>query len=341
MKALWDAMNHPMFQEITASVSSTSLILTHTTPGEDFHVEALISGSSEADLPLITATTPGRGPKFFMDVDNWENRTVPDSQDKIVIDDVQNPIAFDIDLVQSFHVFVSVGGFCQYRLNSKKAIFVDNQKVRIQSSGTLPSGASAGYYYVKSPTQDGKFYLSTDTTLGNRLTSTSAGSGTHSIGLKDISLHVNARFPGAQIGLPLIRANYPEYLPRDLNCWFLQMVIGDTFLGGSGLSLGRFDAEDSDVANGVDFITSQSSTDKYPAVCFKFNNSALVFNQRGGDAGLAVHDGEVCVIDHINQSAVQASIVVANTTCDNPSTFYGKQQIFRSTVPGVTNQLIA
>lgn len=337
----WNAFNHPMFQEITASQSSTSVVLTHKTAGEDFHVEALISGVSDPDLPQVTATTPGRGPGFFMDLDNWKDRTPPDSQDKIVIDDALNPIRFDIDLVQTFDKYGTSGGFTTFRLTSKKAIFVDNQKVRVQSSNTLPSGMSAGYYYVKSPTQDGIFFLSTDTTLGNRLTSTSSGTGTHKIGLHDIDLHVYARFSGARIGLPRYRLNQLEYLPTELNCWFKTMIVCDPVLGGNGLSLGRFDAEDSAVTGGVTLFTSQSSQDNYPAVCFKFNNAAVVFVQRGGDAGLAVHDGETCSIDHIEQTGETAQLIVANTTTDAASTLLGNYRFYRSTIAGVTNQFIA
>lgn len=332
----WNSINHGLRQRITATVSSTAILFTGVAANEDFHIRAFISGAAEADLPIITEDQAGDGPSFFMSPDNWQDQTVPSSEDTIIIDNGNAGILYDIDLVQQFTKYDVSGGFVRWQLADKKKTFVQNQKVWVQSSGTLPSGLSAQYYYIRNPTSDGLFHLSTGASDAGRITSSDAGTGTHKVGLKDITMIVEARFPGGQVGLPIRRFNANEYLPRAMNCWFKQLIIGQNFLGGNGLSFGDFDCEDSAVSDGVIVVTSSNSNSNVPAVLLRVNNSALVLKQKGGDVGVCVYPDQVGVLDHIEQDA--GRILICNTTMDNPSRFLGEYKFYNSTVPGVMNK---
>lgn len=333
--AAWNAINHALRNRVTASVDGTEVVFTAGTAGEDFHIRAYISGAAEADIPQITADVSGGGPTFFMNEQNWKNGVIPGSGDTIIIDEAQSAILYDIDLVQPFVKFDVSGGFVRWQLSNKKQTFVSGQKVYVVSSGTLPSGLTTGYYYVLNATTDGMFHLSTTTSNADRITSSDAGTGNHRIGLREMDVRILARYAGAQIGLPQRRASLPEYLPTHLNCWFDSLVIGDAILGGNGLTLGRFDCEDSAVSDGLVVHQSVSPQGNIPPIELLINNSTTVLRQYGGSVALAPYPGQTCVLDHIEQNA--GDILISNTTTDARSRLLGTYKIYNSTIAGVLN----
>lgn len=334
--AAWNTISHGLRERITASVLSNDVLFTCVAPNEDFHIRATIAGAAETDLPIVSEHQVGSGPGYFMHPDNWADQTVPDSEDTIIIDNAQAPILWDLDLVQQFAYYDTNGGFARFILADRKKTFVHNQKLRVQSTVTLPTGLTAGYVWVKNPDGYGRFQLSTTADDADRLTTSAAGSGVHRIGLHDVNVVVYARFAGSQIGLPIRRANSKEYLPRSLNCWFERLVIGDGFLGGNGLTFGSFDCEDAPVTNGLIVDRTSNSNSNVPAVLIKTNNSATVLQQYGGDVGVAVYPDETAVMSHVEQNG--GRILLSNTTCSNPSRFLGEYKFYNSTIPGVSNQ---
>ena len=245
----------------------------------------------------VMESVRGSGPQFFDVPGNWSLKRLPSSGDDLVIDEAVQPLLYGLNMSGAF-VVASADGL--YLDTERRRRFLAGQKVYVQAGSevgdALPTGLAEGYYFIKESYNDGTFSLST-TDGGARVVSTGTGTGNSRIEIRDCTLSVNARFSGAQIGLPKRRGDEIEYLPQYLRMGFTDIILG---IGdGDGMTLVRIDTIDSEAAIEV-ITTAGSSVDNIPTALFLTNNvNAAITVRSGGDAGVAVYAGEESIIGDV------------------------------------------
>lgn len=330
--AAWNAMNHPFFKEVVASVNSTSVVLTHNALGADFDIYTYVDDGSDPFALVKTDDVSGSGPGFFMHPDNWEDRIVPDSGDTIVCDDISAGIQYQLDLVQSFIVADS-DTETLFMLGGEQLLFREGQKVSIASAGTLPTGLTAGFYYIRNPGEDGTFNLSS-TVDGSLILTSDAGTGVHTVWLSGLTFVSYQRYT-ASIGLPHLRGNIPEYMPQYLHAGFAAIKLAADVQLGSGLTMGRFDLHTTEATDVLIYKNQSSTISGIPSVLMKGGHASTTVDLRSGQLGLGVYDGETFECDNI-KAAEGTTLVACNTTTHNPSDIRGDFRSDNSTFDALT-----
>jgi hypothetical protein len=181
--------------------------------------------------------------------------------------------------------------------------FRTGQIVRLQSTGTLPGGLSAGtnYYVLDSDNEAGTFQLSA-TATGSAITITSAGSGVIYCGLQVTSFRVAAAYT-AQLGRSeRTTANAVEYLPRYLMIGVPSSAAAEIGNGlGRGSDLIRLDLGISAGTLRVVRTGSSNETDK-AACCALVSNTSATAEVISGELGLAAFDGESVTLGTLEQN---------------------------------------
>ena len=266
------------------------------------------TGGIDGQLTKMTRTR-GAGPSFWNVDANWDTGSVPTSGDTVTIDDAAAPLLYGLDQGTTFLVAGTDGKFL---LTAREMLFIEGQKVNIRAGtgGTLPTGLTAGFYYVRNIGYDGSFYLSS-TPNGALIVPTGTGAGDLHIEVIDISLTVYARYAGAQIGLPNYDGEDLEHLPT-----YLSLGVSSLSLGideGDGCNLFRLDSLTANLQATVT-LTGSSLTDGIPPALFIVNHaSAAITVSPAGEVGLSVYSGESSELDSL---VIQAggSAMIRNAT---------------------------
>lgn len=85
----------PEYAEITASVSSAVVTLTHNTAGVPFTVAA-VDGSTSGTL-TVASVTAATGPSWWTNADNWTGGAVPADGDTVILEDSDVDILYGLD----------------------------------------------------------------------------------------------------------------------------------------------------------------------------------------------------------------------------------------------------
>lgn len=89
--------NVPEFNEITATLSSSTLVMTHDTKGVPFVVTRSETTAGDGTLGAVGETTAANGPSFWNTAANYDNNIVPTTGDLIYIDSIDIPILYGLD----------------------------------------------------------------------------------------------------------------------------------------------------------------------------------------------------------------------------------------------------
>jgi hypothetical protein len=258
-------------------------------------------GGIDSDKGLvIVETVRGAGPRYYDCPENYDTNSVPSSGDTVIVDDSTSSLCFGLQQAQDFLV-VSLGVNTRFLWRNRRRVFLDGQKVWVYSSGTLPNGLVEGYYYIVNSATDATFKLA-ETEGGTPVEITDAGTGTHTMEIREVVFKHYSRSGTVQIGLPRRRTNGElEYLPTFLEMGFASIELG--IEEGDALSLGRFNTRNSSTTITV-HRTSTSTVNGVPAVQFLCNNGSaspngVVYNQAEGDCGMAVYPDESSTVRNI------------------------------------------
>lgn len=301
-------------------ITTTSLALNNAVASVDITAFGGLTGTLG-----IFETIKGGGPSYFDNPANWSLGVCPSSGDTVVFDTCTYPVLYGLSQYQAFIVVDLVGTLL---FTNRRVMFQNGQKVWVSSDTTLPTGLTAGYYYIINAGPDGTFGLST-TFNGILVVPTTKGVGVHSCYLKEVTVNVLGRYPGGQIGLPRIRADIgaTEYLAQYLKLGMTALNVGVG--GGTGLNIGRFDTVNISTP-AIVTTTDQSKVINTPAILILFNNTGSSYEQMGGDVGISFYADEVSLLHSIlchagtlkvNDATIsgtvtgpQSSVLLSNTT---------------------------
>jgi hypothetical protein len=182
---------------------------------------------------------------------------------------------------------------------------VDGQKVRVDSSGTLPTGLAAGtdYYVIRNRADS----IQLATTRGGTPIELSGGSGTHRVFVRCSGIKSRSTWSGWAGTLRTNENRYVEYRPL---YWSLGFVDGSRVTlgegsGGSGSPLFRLNSHDFPIILEV-LATQGSKETTLPAVLWLGENAANAVELIDGELGIGVLRDE---------SAELASLVVRSGEC--------------------------
>lgn len=284
---------------ITSSLVNSEAVLSETiTGGIAIFIEELIRN---------------RGPECFDDELNYDPHAVPSENDDIVYEFGISACKWGTKQRDTFHVHNISTNTLQ--LTSGRWLFQDGQLLRVKSTGTAPSGLTAGQsYYIINSNGVGQFQLSS-TFGGSAITIGDEGTGTHTIGLLLNSITKPARYSN-DIGLPRTNGDFEEFRPRYLEVWVDDHVtLGERDGTDSGLQ--RFDFGDTAIANGIKILgTAAASENSAPAVGILIESATTNVKAYGGSVGLAPFLDETAEVQDIETYDTELSSV-GGTTCRN------------------------
>lgn len=182
---------------------------------------------------------------------------------------------------------------------------VDGQKVRVDSSGTLPTGVAAGTDYYVIRTRDDSIQLAA--TRGGTPISLSGGSGTHRVFVRSTGIKTRATWSGWAGTLRTNENRYVEYRPLYWSLGFVdnsRVTLGEGS-GGSGSPLFRINSNDFPIILEV-LATQGSKETTLPAVLWLGENAANTVELIDGELGIGVLRDE---------TAELASLVVRSGEC--------------------------
>jgi hypothetical protein len=309
---------------VTYSSDSTSYLITFTSGLSSQLLPAFAITQNAIDISTVatvSVTQRATGPRNWADPTNWTLGRLPGATDDVTIDNAAGDIRYG--LRQWVPVAVEViytplpttttsstttttaaplGSLNRLRASGGHD-FRTGQIVRLQSTGTLPGGLSAGtnYYVLDSDNEAGTFQLSA-TATGSAITITSAGSGVIYCGLQVTSFRVAAAYT-AQLGRSeRTTANAVEYLPRYLMVGVPSSAAAEIGNGlGRGSDLIRLDLGISAGTLRVVRTGSSNETDK-AACCALVSNTSATAEVISGELGLAAFDGESVTLGTLEQN---------------------------------------
>jgi hypothetical protein len=182
---------------------------------------------------------------------------------------------------------------------------VDGQKVRVDSSGTLPTGLAAGtdYYVIRNRADS----IQLATTRGGTPIELSGGSGTHRVYVRCAGIKSRSTWSGWAGSLRTNENRYVEYRPLYWSLGFVdgaRVTLGEGS-GGSGSPLFRLNSHDFPVSLEV-LATQGSKETTLPAVLWLGENAANAVELIDGELGIGVLRDE---------TAELASLVVRSGEC--------------------------
>lgn len=310
---------------VTYSSDSTSYLITFT------------SGLSSKLLPLfaiqlnaidvstvntLSVSQRATGPRNWADPTNWTLGRVPAALDDVTIDNAAGDLRYGLRqwvpvTVETIYTplpttttsstttttAAPLGALNRLRATGGHD-FRTGQIVRLQSTGTIPGGLSAGtsYYVLDADNEAGTFQLSA-TATGSPITITSAGSGTIYCGLQVASLRISAAYT-SQLGRSERTSinNSVEYLPRYLSVGVPSGAAAEIGLGlGRGSSLIRLDLG---ISAGTLRVVRTGTSDEVDkaACCALLNNTSATAEVITGELGLAAFDGESVTLGTLEQN---------------------------------------
>ncbi|CAB4142614.1 hypothetical protein UFOVP448_22 [uncultured Caudovirales phage] len=300
----------PVTLTFTSAVNIDLLTVTNSTLKNATVTTSLISSGGYDGSLIVTEPVRGYGPSHFDSPENWSPAQAPSSQDTLVFDEVGTEILHGLRQSYSFSYY----GSDRLLLSPRRKAFHNGQKVYISTTGTLPSGLSAGYYYIRNIDDYCTFQLSS-TANGSIIAISSFGSGVHTVQLRELTIKIYDRYPGGQIGLPFTRStDLREYLCPYLTAGFTLIEIGINTGLTPTINLAKFNT----LSFATEIIiheTSSSRESNVPTVCLLTNNTSTTIVCSDCELGLAIQNGETSNLSSID--ATNSSLVLRNTTVQN------------------------
>ena len=310
---------------VTYSSDSTSYLITFTSGLANQLLPAFTITLNAIDVSTVNTLSVSQratGPRNWADPTNWTLGRLPGATDDVTIDNAAGDIRYGLRqwvpvTVETIYTPLPTTTTSSTTtttaaplgaLNRLRAVgghdFRTGQIVRLQSTGTIPGGLSAGtsYYVLDADNEAGTFQLSA-TATGSPITITSAGSGTIYCGLQVASLRISAAYT-SQLGRSerTSISNSVEYLPRYLSVGVPSGTAAEIGLGlGRGSSLIRLDLGISAGTLRVVRTGTSDETDK-AAVCALLNNTSATAEVITGELGLAAFDGESVTLGTLEQN---------------------------------------
>lgn len=302
----------PITLTFSSNTNISQLTITNSTLNNTTATVTTTTSGGYQGVLLYTEITPGYGPAFFSAPDNWTPKQAPSSQDTLVFDTIGSEVLYGLRQSYSF----TYVGANKFLLNPRKVAFYEGQKVYVSTTGTLPSGLTTGYYYIRNPSSDCTFELSS-TSNGSIISISSVGAGTHTVKLNAIVIETTARSPLSQLGLEFQRSDdLEEHLCPYLTAGFTRIELG-IGSGGDGVNLAKFNTL-SGATSIIIHTTSASREANYPAVCLLTNNAATTIVAEDCEVGLALQTGETSLCASI--SIDNGTLVLRNSSVDGSLT---------------------
>lgn len=297
----------PVDLTFTGTSNLAQLTVTNSTLKNATASVTLISSGGYDGSLIVTEPVRGYGPNFFDSPENWSPIQAPSSGDTLVLDEVGTDILYGLRQSYNFTYY----GSNRLLLSPRRKAFHNGQKVYISTTGTLPTGLSAGYYYVRNIDEYCTFQVSS-TPTGSIVSISSFGSGTHTVQLRELTLQVYDRYPGEAIGLDFKRSDdLREHLCPYLTAGFTLIELGiNTGISG-GLSSGKFNTLNLNTEIIVHESGSSRETD-VPAICLLTNHADTTIVCSDCELGIAIQNGETSNLDSID--ATNSTLTLRNTT---------------------------
>jgi len=262
----------------------------------------LTTNTGTQDL-VITENTRSEGPNHWDSPRNWTLNQIPNSGDDVIVDSNEIDLLYGLSQRVDFTADVSTDKLTF----ANRSHFRNDQIVRVRNSGgALPGGLSAATdYYIINLDRDTKTCQLSLTKAGSAITLTSAGTGTHTVGVELNSLLLGQRFTGA-LGLPQHNdSEYFEYRDIYLKIGLLDPVSGinkKVLIGqGEGAGSGRLRVDLNGSEPDIEVIDTGGGTE--PGI------PALLLLTDKATADLEVHTGEVGAAKLPAETAILRSIV--------------------------------
>jgi hypothetical protein len=247
-----------------------------------------------------------RGPHHWDDELNWQDEDgefgVPQSGDQAFCHDGRVDLLYG--LAQRVR-FTADAATDRLFLADGQSALRDGQAVRVVSADTLPGGLSAdSLYYVRDVDPSGPSLRLAATPGGVPVAISSAGTGTHEVGVRLERLETDARYQG-KLGLPRRHASgYEEYRPRFLMAWIDRAVIGR----GSGGGSQRCHLDVSASQATIQVQSSGGGTNNAPAVQLLCTGSLNQIEVLAGQVGIAIDPDQAAEVDQLKVRSGQVLI---------------------------------
>jgi hypothetical protein len=232
---------------------------TDTLDNGDVQVSTTLAGGPAIE---ITELQRSRGANHADDPLNWQDENgdygLPERGDQVYCPDGKVDLLWGLKWRSTFTIDT---GTNRLLVDGQNA-FWDGQKVEVANvGGGLPAGLTANTtYYVRD--RDGVFLRLSTTLDGPAVDITTAGTGTHRVGVRIALLETDSRWSG-KLGLPRRSAEgFEEYRPRFLEAWITAARIGTG--GGNGSQRCHLDTDQGPAA--IKLLASQGGTNGAPAV---------------------------------------------------------------------------
>lgn len=300
----------PVTLTFTSAVNIDQLTVTNSTlKNATASVALTTTGGYDGSL-IYTEPVRSYGPNVFDSPENWNPAQAPSSQDTLVFDEIGTDIFYGLRQSYNFTYY----GSNRLLLSPRRKAFHNGQKVYLSTTGTLPTGLSAGYYYIRNVDDACTFQVSS-TANGSIVSISSFGTGTHTVQLRELTIKVYDRYPGGVIGLNFSRStDLREHLCPYLTAGFTLIEVGiNTGISG-GLSQGKFNTLNH--AATIKIYESASSRElNVPAICLLTNHTDTTLIGSNCEVGIAMQNGETSLIDSI--TLTDSTGVLRNTTVEN------------------------
>lgn len=300
----------PVTLTFTSAVNIDQLTVTNSTlKNATASVALTTTGGYDGSL-IYTEPVRSYGPNVFDSPENWNPAQAPSSQDILVFDEIGTDIFYGLRQSYNFTYY----GSNRLLLSPRRKAFHNGQKVYLSTTGTLPTGLSAGYYYIRNVDDACTFQVSS-TANGSIVSISSFGTGTHTVQLRELTIKVYDRYPGGVIGLNFSRStDLREHLCPYLTAGFTLIEVGiNTGISG-GLSQGKFNTLNH--AATIKIYESASSRElNVPAICLLTNHTDTTLVGSNCEVGIAMQNGETSLIDSI--TLTDSTGVLRNTTVEN------------------------
>ncbi|WP_231740949.1 hypothetical protein [Thalassoglobus neptunius] len=288
----------------TVSGSETDLLIEFTgskglKPQDLIKIDQDGLNVSDNNTMSLKTETLATGPNHWTNSENWTLGHVPCSGERVSLYSGNQPILHGLNQV----------GECTYSIHSVTlngpGDLVDGCKVRLRTTGALPTAedsdgsvtlsTSADYFIVGVDVDsEGRQVLQiAETENGEAIEFTSAGSGTHRIGVYLDSIDSHGTFTGSGVGLPQRVSDEWIEAPRFLKVGLLGDSSPNLTLGlgeGTGPDRLNFDFQDSPLDALV--LNSQAGQEE-PAISLRIQSlSSGKIDNRGGTLGLGLGPSE-------------------------------------------------
>jgi hypothetical protein len=257
---------------------------------------SLLTGFAGTQTLVASTLTFSSGPNHYNDPINWTGGRIPDSADAVFFEEGDSNCLYGM---QQIATFTANAGSDTITFTSSCDLVADQIVNVTNAGGGLPGGLAAAtpYYLINVNRDAGTAQLSL-TSGGSIIDITTAGTGTHTVGIRLAALEFNSKYSGT-VGLSKLNGlGYYEYRPLYLHIG-LQAAGAKTLTIGTGSGSGsgklQLDTDVDQVA--IKVIESGGSSETgIPAILWKGTHASNSLNLIDGDVGVALYAGETATI---------------------------------------------